>query len=76
MLLFIVSVDCGAPVLALGYTIDSGATTTEGSTVTVTCSVLDGYGGPGVNITCQTDGNWTAISGCFGNYTNFSDNQL
>ena len=57
-------VDCGSPASPVGYILGAVSTTTDGSTVDVSCD--SGYGGIGGTITCQSSGSWSAATGCSG----------
>jgi len=53
--------NCGTPVAGTGYALGSGSTT-YASTYSMTCST--GYSGTAASLTCQSNGTWSAQSGC------------
>jgi len=57
-------VSCGTPSGSTGYVISSG-NSNYGDTRTVNCA--DGYGDSPTDLTCQSSGDWTGLTGCSGN---------
>jgi len=55
-------VECGEPVMELGYDAGDGLTYFGGGGVEYSCS--SGYNGPAGTLTCQENGNWSPLSGC------------
>jgi len=55
-------VECGVPVMELGYEAGEGLSYFGGGGVAYTCS--SGYNGPAGTLTCQANGNWSPLSGC------------